>query len=55
MNEIVGNVVESMKSTPFVLALLIVNVLTITIFSYTLHEISEATARRDAIIERCLK
>jgi hypothetical protein len=55
MNETVSKVVESMRGTPFVLALLIINVLTITGFSYTLHEISDAVARRDKILERCIK
>jgi hypothetical protein len=44
-----------MKATPFVLAILIINVTVLAGFAITLHEVGAAIARRDNILERCIK
>lgn len=54
-SDLAHKVVEQMKATPFVLAILIVNITVLAGFAYMLHEISSAMARRDNIIERCIK
>jgi hypothetical protein len=53
--DIAKQVVDSMKASPFVLALLIINVAVLIGFSFTLYEVSKAVARRDNILERCIK
>ncbi|MET3969078.1 hypothetical protein [Bradyrhizobium sp. S3.9.1] len=53
--ELAHKVVDQMKATPFVLAILIVNITVLAGFAYTLHEVSGAAARRDTILERCIK
>jgi hypothetical protein len=54
-SDLAHKVVEQMKATPFVLAILIVNITVLAGFAFTLHQISSAMARRDNIIERCIK
>lgn len=53
--DLAKQVVEQMRSTPFVLALLIVNVVVLAGFTYTLHEVSDAAERADKLLERCIK
>jgi hypothetical protein len=53
--EIAAKVLETMKATPFVLALLIINIAVLGGFAFTLHEVGKSIARRDAILERCIK
>jgi hypothetical protein len=53
--DLAKQVVEKMGATPFVLAILIVNVVVLAGFTYTLHEVSDAVERRDKILERCIK
>ena len=53
--EIASKVVDSLKATPFVMALLIINLIMFGAFAYILHEISDAMERREKIIERCLR
>jgi len=53
--ELASKVVDTMKATPFVLAILIVNVTVLAGFAFTLHEVGSAISRRDKLIERCLK
>jgi len=55
MIPLAGKVVEHMKASPFVLAILIINFTLLAGFVYTLHEVSAAVSRRDNIIERCVK
>lgn len=53
--DLAHKVVDQMKATPFVLAILIVNITMLAGFAYTLHEVGAAIARRDTILERCIK
>ena len=55
MHDLAGKIIDTMRAAPFVLALLIINVAVLAGFTFTLHEVSKAVARRDAILERCIK
>ena len=54
-NGIARQVIDTMRATPFVLAILIVNSLALVGFGYSLHEIANAAERRDGLLELCLK
>jgi hypothetical protein len=54
-HDIARQVIDNMRASPFVLALLIINIAVLVGFSFTLYEVSKAVARRDNILERCLK
>jgi hypothetical protein len=53
--DVAKQVIDTMKATPFVLALLVINVVVLAGFTFTLHEVSSAVERRDKILERCIK
>jgi hypothetical protein len=53
--EIAHKVVESLRSTPIVLALMLINVLVLVGFWYTLSAIAESIERRDAMIKSCIE
>jgi len=53
--DLAHKVIETMRATPFVLALLIINIVVLSGFVFTLHEVSAAIERRDKILERCIK
>ena len=54
-SDIAHKVVESLRSTPFVLALLVLNIIVLAGFAYVLHEVSSAMQRREAILARCFE
>lgn len=53
--DIAGKVIDSMRATPFVLALLIINLIMLAGFVFTLHEVGNAIERRDNILEKCIR
>jgi hypothetical protein len=53
--DLAEKVIDTMKATPFVLALLIINLIVLAGFTFTLHEVGKAIARRDTILEKCIK
>ena len=53
--DIANQVLESLRGTPFVLALIVINCTAWLLFAYTLHEISNGLERRDKMIERCIE
>ena len=53
-HDIANRVIDTMRATPFVLALLVINIVVLAGFSFSLHEISKAADRRDAILGKCL-
>ena len=53
--DVAKQVIETMRATPFVLAILIINVVVLAGFAFTLHEVSNSVERRDKILERCIK
>jgi hypothetical protein len=54
-HDIAHKVIDQMRGAPFVLALLIINLVVLIGFTVTLVEISNAIERRDRILERCIK
>lgn len=55
MKEIAQAAVDGLKAQPAVLAAVLVNVLSLLFFAYVLHEISDATARDNALIIELVK
>jgi hypothetical protein len=53
--ELAHKVIETMRATPFVLALLIINIAVLSGFALTLYQVGNAIERRDRILERCIK
>jgi hypothetical protein len=55
MKELAQQVIENLRSTPLVMALLIINVLVLAGFAFTLHEVGNAIERRDGLIKACIE
>lgn len=55
MREIAQSVAEGLKAHPALLAVVAVNVLSLLFFGYVLHEISDASARDNALIIELVK
>ena len=53
--DIARQVVETLRGTPFVLALVLVNVIALFGFGWTLHEVSNAMERREPLIKACIE
>jgi hypothetical protein len=53
--ELATQVIEQLRGTPFVLALLVINVIVLAGFAFTLHEVGNAIERRDAIVKSCIE
>ena len=54
-HDIANKVIDTMRATPFVLALLIINVVVLAGFAFAIHEVGNAIERRDNILEKCIK
>jgi hypothetical protein len=52
--DIAKQVVDSLRGTPFLLALLVINIIVLIGFSLVIHEVSNAMERREALILKCL-
>jgi hypothetical protein len=52
--DLAKQVVDSLKATPFLLALLVINMVMLGGFAYTLHQVGSAIERRDNILAKCL-
>jgi len=53
--DVAAKVVESLRGTPFVLALVLVNITALIGFGFVLHEVSSAMERREAMILKCIE
>lgn len=53
--DVAKQVVESLRGTPFVLTIVLLNTLVIGLFAYTLSEVSNAMERREGIIKACIE
>ena len=53
--ELAAQVIEQLRGTPFVLALMVINIIVLAGFGFALHEVANAQERRDAIIGKCLE
>jgi hypothetical protein len=47
--------IDALKATPFLLAALILNIIVLAGFSYTLSQVSEAMERRESILKACIE
>jgi hypothetical protein len=53
-NQLAQQVIEQLRGAPFVLALLVINVIVLAGFAFTLHEVGNAIERRDGLIKSCI-
>ena len=54
-HQLAQQVVEQLRGAPFVLALLVINLIVLAGFAFTLHEVSKAITRRDAMVQACIE
>lgn len=52
--DVVKHTVDALRGAPTLLAILILNLVVLGGFAYTLHEISGAMERRESILKACL-
>jgi hypothetical protein len=52
--QIAEDIVESLKAQPFVLVLLVINLVVLAGFAITLREVGKGLARKDAMIQTCI-
>ena len=50
-----SGVVEALRGQPLVLALLVINVIVLAGFGYTLHHVSKSIERRDGLLQSCIE
>lgn len=50
VTEVAGNVVDALRKEPVSLVLIVLNLLFIAVFYFTITEISESAARRDTLL-----
>ena len=55
MKQIAASVVEALRNQPLILALIIINVIVLAGFGYTLHQISKSIERKDALLQSCFE
>jgi len=53
--EVAKQVVESLRGTPFVMALVIINIVALVGFGLVLNEIGNSMERREAWVKLCLE
>jgi hypothetical protein len=53
--ETAKEVISALKATPFLLAALVLNIIVLAGFSYTLSQVSEAMERRESILKACIE
>jgi hypothetical protein len=53
--ELAAQVIDNLRGTPFVLALLVINIIVWAGFAFTLHEVGNAIERRDAMVRACIE
>jgi hypothetical protein len=47
--------IDALKGTPILLAAMILNVIVLAGFGWTIHQVSSSIERRDALIKSCLE
>jgi hypothetical protein len=53
--ELAEQVIENLRGTPFVLALLVINIIVLVGFAFTLHQVGNGIERRDAMVRACIE
>jgi hypothetical protein len=54
VKQLANNVIDSLRSTPMVLAVIVLNTIFLIMLVFVLREIAKSIERKDAMIERCL-
>ncbi|WP_439372944.1 hypothetical protein [Bradyrhizobium sp. DASA03120] len=54
MKQLASNIIDSLRDHPLALVLLLVNIIGLAGFGFTLHEIGNAIARKDAMLQSCI-
>jgi hypothetical protein len=55
VKQLANNIVESLRTQPLVLALVLINVIVLAGFAFTLHEVSKSIERKDAMLQSCIE
>ena len=50
VRQIAVNVVEALHNQPLILALVVINMIVLAGFAFTLHEVSKSVERKDALL-----
>jgi hypothetical protein len=53
--DVAGKAVDALRSTPVVLGLILLNIMMLFGFWYTLHSVANAMERRDNMIKACIE
>jgi Tfp pilus assembly protein PilX len=53
--DIAKSVVESLRGTPFVLVIVLLNTIVLAMFTFTLYSVSNAMERREGLIKACIE
>jgi hypothetical protein len=54
VKQLANNVIDSLRSTPMALAVIVLNTIFLIMLVFVLREIAKSIERKDAMIERCL-
>jgi hypothetical protein len=54
VKQLASNVIDSLRSTPMALAVIVLNTIFLIMLVFVLREIAKSIERKDAMIERCL-
>ena len=55
VRQIAVNVVEALRNQPLILALVIINMIVLAGFSFTLHQVSNSIERKDALVAELIR
>ncbi|MCP3460584.1 hypothetical protein [Bradyrhizobium sp. CCGUVB23] len=55
VRQLANNIVEGLRTEPLALALVLINVIVLASFAFTLHEVSKSIARKDAMLQCCIE
>jgi hypothetical protein len=53
--ETASKAIDALRSTPVILGLILINIVMLFGFWYTLHSVANAMERRDAMIKACIE
>jgi hypothetical protein len=53
--DIARDVVASLRGTPFVLVIIVLNTIVLGMFTFTLYSVSEAMERREGLLKACIE
>jgi hypothetical protein len=53
--DIAKDVVASLRGTPFVLVIIVLNTIVLGMFTFTLYSVSEAMERREGLLKACIE